>query len=118
MPLLCNLDAHTSIGALARLGNPDVVRILVFFVVLLERLKVGIVKALLHVESHWKSVEGVLAYGFVIIFHIHEKSFLVAKMVVVFNLVGELTWVRIKWFSPWIVSCLFLRLFLCWRIRR
>jgi len=53
VPLFRNLDAHTSIGALARLGNPDVVRVLVFFVILPERLKVGVVKALLHVESDW-----------------------------------------------------------------
>ena len=77
-PILRHLNSNTAVGALARLCDPDIVRITMLLIVLLESKEVGIIEALLNVESDWERVERILANGLIIVLHIYKEGFLVA----------------------------------------
>ena len=75
------------------------------FIILLESKEVWIIKPFLDMESHWERVERILADGLIIILHIHKEGFLIAKMVIIFDLVGQLDWVRIKGLDARVAIC-------------
>ena len=72
------LDAHAAVRALAGFQDPDVGALVVLLVVLFEGVPVGVVKAVLDVEGHGQGVEGVLAHGLVVIFHIEKNEIEIA----------------------------------------
>ena len=63
---------------------------IMFFVILLECDKVGVLQSLLDMESNRKRVEGILTNCLIIILHINKERLLVAKMVIVLNFIGQL----------------------------
>lgn len=90
-PILGDLDANAAIGALARLRDPNVVRlVLVVVVVLLEGYVVGVLDSLFDVESDWERIKRVDIDRLVVTLHIHEQRLLVAQVVVVFDLISKL----------------------------
>ena len=50
VPVLSYLDTYTAISALARLGDPDILLIFMFLIILLKRYKIRILQPLLDVE--------------------------------------------------------------------
>ena len=95
-PFLGHLDTDTTIGALARLRDPDIVRVTVLLVVLPESKEVGVIESFLDMKRNWQRVERILTDGLIIILHIYKEGFLIAKMIIIFDLVGQLDWVCIK----------------------
>ena len=77
-PILGHLNANTAVGAFARFCDPDIVRVTMLLIVLPESKEVGIIEALLDVESYWERVERILANGLIIVLHIYKEGFLVA----------------------------------------
>lgn len=66
------------------------------FIVLCESLEVGVVQAFLDVERYWQGIKWVLSNRLIIILHIHKERFLVAQMVVVFDLICQLDGVNFE----------------------
>jgi hypothetical protein len=50
---------------------------LAVLVVILKPLELGILKSILHVESHRQGYEGILAHGLVVGAHIDKQSFFI-----------------------------------------
>ena len=88
IPILGDLDTVTAISALSGLADPDVVPVSVLIVVLLEGEEVWIAQTLLNVECNGQRVERIITDRLIVVLHIHEQCLLVAKMVVVLDLVG------------------------------
>ena len=96
MPILRHLDTDAAIGALTRLGDPYVLLVAMFLVILLERDEVWVFQPLLDMESDRERVEGILTDGLIIVFHIDKERLLVAKMVIIFDFIGKLDRVSLE----------------------
>ena len=97
MHVFCDLDSHTSVCVLARLQDPDIVRIFLHscIVVGCELGKKWVIQTVLDVECDRQCVKWILSTGLIVGLHVDKESLLICKMVVIFDLVVELVRVHL-----------------------